>query len=447
MDKQLNTSRPAAPVFGLPDGQAFAGDMFQRRAHAERLTAYIERIRDGCVLAIDARWGEGKTWFGRNWAAALHQVGHKVVFIDAAEQDYVEDPFLLLAAEIADALDNGHGSVRALREAAAGVMKLMSPAAACRGNDTSAAWPAAAGAGAIDERGKWIEWKLENHAHEKASFQQFRNALAAAAAGQARSLVLFIDELDRCQPAFALRLIERLKHLFDVPNLVFVVLIDRDALQRTVGRLYGLDGEAAAAYLRQFVNFCFALPERAGGVVPGSASVQACVERVFSRYSFDESCGPAIFKLFFSWTAAWFNLSVRDIERATALYAYAYPVNQHNYLLPYVITLKVGKPELFRRLEKGGDMEAHREALDFLKPIRGRTALAQPYRYLSLLMEWHEAHIVGFSANGASFTLRLREFDQRSGEPILWCDLHPEDVRDGQRTLFQLLAELIDGTN
>jgi hypothetical protein len=170
-------------------------------------------------------------------------------------------------------------------------------------------------------------------------------------------------------------------------------------------------------------------------------------DHVFTRYDFDETGGPAIFKSFFSWTAAWFNLSVREIERAAALYAFAYPVNQHNYLLPYVITLKIGKPDLYRRLQKGKDLDAHREALDYLKPIRASTSFGQPYRYLSLLMEWHEAHVVGFSTNGETFTLRLREYDQKSGEPLLWCDLHHEDFRDVQRTLFQLLAERIDGTN
>ena len=40
-----------------------------------------------------------------------------------------------------------------------------------------------------------------------------------------------IDELDRCRPTFAIELLERVKHIFDVPNMV-VLGINRDELAR-----------------------------------------------------------------------------------------------------------------------------------------------------------------------------------------------------------------------
>ncbi|WP_158597923.1 KAP family P-loop NTPase fold protein [Noviherbaspirillum saxi] len=426
MDKQIKALPPLVlPTANFVNGRAFAGDLFQRKQHAERLTGYLDRLREGAVLAIDAPWGEGKTWFGRNWAAYLQEAGHKVVFIDAFEQDYVEDPFLLIAAEIADGLDDSQGSVRGLREKAASVIK-----AICAADDAST----------------WIEKKLEDHAKEKASFQDFRNELSAFAAIQPKSIVLFIDELDRCQPTFALKLIERLKHFFDVPNLIVVLLINRDQLHQAIRGMHGPDIDAAT-YLGKFVSFFVALPKGTHDDFLGSNHVAEYVEHVFNRYDFDDSGGPAIFKAFFSWTAAWFNLSVRDIERAVALYAFAYPVDQHNHLLAYVITLKIGKPDLFRRLQNGGDLNAHREALDNLKPIRTRTTVSQPHRYLALLMEWHEAHINGFPMNGDAFALLLREHNHRSGEPLAWRDLRHDELWDAQRKLFQSLAERIDGTN
>lgn len=441
MDKPNKT----LPSLVLPrtdffSGQAFAGDLFQRKQHAERLTRYLERLRKGTVLAIDAPWGEGKTWFGRNWAAYLQETGHKVVFIDAFEQDDVEDPFLLIAAEIADDLDDGQGSVRGLREKAASVMKAISPVG------TRTVFNQEAGERTADEAGKWIARKLENHATGKASFQHFRNELSALAAIQPKSLVLFIDELDECQPAFALKLIERLKHFFDVPNLVVILLIDRAHVHQTIDGMYG-PGPDAVTFLDKFVNVFFALPKRTYGDFLDNNRVAEYVEHAFNRYDFDDSGGPAIFKTFLSWTAAWFNLSMRDIERAVALYAFAHPVDQHNYLLAYVITLKIGKPDLFRRLRNDGDLDAHRDALDYLKPIRARTSMSQPHRYLALLMEWHEGHISGFSMIGETFTLLLREYSQRAGEALSWHDLHHEALWDAQRRLFQLLAERIDGAN
>ena len=47
-------------------------------------------------------------------------------------------------------------------------------------------------------------------------------------------LVFIIDELDRCRPTFAIELLERVKHIFDVPNIVFVFGINRSELVKAL---------------------------------------------------------------------------------------------------------------------------------------------------------------------------------------------------------------------
>ena len=41
---------------------AFEDDLWERRLLGEHLTRYVDRLNVGAVLALDARWGEGKTW-------------------------------------------------------------------------------------------------------------------------------------------------------------------------------------------------------------------------------------------------------------------------------------------------------------------------------------------------------------------------------------------------
>ena len=91
------------PESGVPDDIArpFAGDLLERTRLADRLTGYINRLKEGAVIAIDASWGEGKTWFAKNWAARLRRENHPVVFIDAFAQNDELDPFFILAAELA----------------------------------------------------------------------------------------------------------------------------------------------------------------------------------------------------------------------------------------------------------------------------------------------------------------------------------------------------------
>ncbi|MEZ6841222.1 P-loop NTPase fold protein [Acinetobacter baumannii] len=42
---------------------------------------------------MDAEWGAGKSWFVKNWKAKLEQNDFKVIYLNAFNQDYIDDPF------------------------------------------------------------------------------------------------------------------------------------------------------------------------------------------------------------------------------------------------------------------------------------------------------------------------------------------------------------------
>ena len=72
-------------------------------------------------------------------------------------------------------------------------------------------------------------------------------------------MVFIIDELDRCRPTFAIELLERVKHIFDIPNMVFVLGINRDEICKSFQSIYGdID---ATVYLQRFFDMEFTLPE------------------------------------------------------------------------------------------------------------------------------------------------------------------------------------------
>ena len=72
-------------------------------------------------------------------------------------------------------------------------------------------------------------------------------------------IVFFIDELDRCCPNFAVRLLERIKHYFLNEKVIFVLSINAMELQHTIKRHYGNDFNADK-YLRRFFDFMIPLP-------------------------------------------------------------------------------------------------------------------------------------------------------------------------------------------
>ena len=215
-----------------------------------------------------------------------------------------------------------------------------------------------------DMASKWIEDKLQDHTQEKASLQYFRTGLEAAAKTQDKPVVIFIDELDRCGPNFAVWLIERVKHFFDVPNVVFVLLINREQLEKAIKGVYGAETDATA-YLGKFVNFFFFLPKQHYDSRITKQYIQGYVTNSLKRFKFEINSGLRIntihegFRDIFVQMATSFNMSLRDIERGIALYAFAYPLKVPSSLLAYVIAIKIAKPTLFNRLIKN-DLQARR---------------------------------------------------------------------------------------
>jgi hypothetical protein len=394
----------AIPPTLISNEKPFDGDLLDRAKLATRLADYIDRLRVGAVLGIDAPWGEGKTWFGKNWANYLRTSprDHRVVFIDAFAQDYVEDPFLLLAGEIAPALQDDKGLPATLQESAVGVARLLLPVgtkallnlagrlvlgSAELSEDLKEAAKSVS-EGTVDAASKWIEKKLEDYTQEKRSLDYFRDELAKFAAAQKKPVVVFIDELDRCRPTFAVQLIERIKHFFDVPNLVFVLLLNREQLEHAIRGVYGRETDATT-YLGKFVHLFLRLP-RAGTVANSDDLVRNFVNNVLSRYGLstdNKVCRDFSYELS-QWAMA-LEMSLRDIERACAYFVIANP--QKTAIVAYLIALKLKLPALYLRLSKG-DRNAHEEARQLVSKfihVKDVSSMTWPDLYFQAIYDLH----------------------------------------------------------
>lgn len=77
---------------------------------------------------------------------------------------------------------------------------------------------------------------------------------------EAEKLVVFIDELDRCKPSFAIEMLERIKHYFDDERIIFVVSLNKEQLIHTISNYYGSEFDATR-YLNRFFDISINLPE------------------------------------------------------------------------------------------------------------------------------------------------------------------------------------------
>ena len=71
--------------------------------------------------------------------------------------------------------------------------------------------------------------------------------------------MIFVDELDRCRPSYAIELLEVAKHLFAVDGLVVVFSVNRSQLAHSIRSVYG-ESFDAEDYLHRFFNLNYRLP-------------------------------------------------------------------------------------------------------------------------------------------------------------------------------------------
>lgn len=379
------------PIYQRPpayvDGEPFKNDLFERKLLAERITKYIDQLNNGCVIAVDAPWGEGKSYFGRNWAAQLSTQGYQTIFLDAFEQDYADDPFLLISAEILSPIKGAEGdeSWTSLRDACIRTGTVLLPAAAKMA--VNAAGKMFFGIGDLaeikDKLGdelegklgetveKFIQKRLDDYEQEKQTACHFREKLAEFAAKQEKPVVFFIDELDRCKPSFAVKVIERIKHFFDTSNLVFVLLLNRPQLEEAIKGVYGANIDANA-YLGKFIQLFLALPKHTSLTVGSRCYNHTYCLELLKRYKFEGTRSGQVFSQVLSIMATIHDLSLRDLERAFIYFALAHPLNDLAGLGAYIISLKIANPELYRQIVLN-DKEAHIQAIDLIESLLPKT--------------------------------------------------------------------------
>jgi len=368
------------------DGEPFKNDQFERKLLAERLTKYVDRLNSGCVMAIDAPWGEGKSYFGRNWAAQLEVSGYKTIFLDAFEQDYADDPFLLISAEILSVVKESEGdeSWVNFRDACVKTGTVLLPAAAKMA--ANAFGKMVLGINDLAEKKdklgdlleqklgdateKYIQKRLQDYDQEKQTALHFRESLAEFAAKHEKPVVFFIDELDRCKPTFAVAVIERIKHFFDTQNLVFVLLLNRPQLEEAIKGVYGANIDANI-YLGKFIHLFLTLPKFTSLSQGGQCHNLIYCNELVKRYKFPNTDGVHDFTQSLAMLASLFDLSLRDLERAFVFYALAQPLNVLSGLAAYIICLKLKYPIIYQQIAKD-NKSGHNSALEIAAMMKER---------------------------------------------------------------------------
>lgn len=224
-----------------------------------------------------------------------------------------------------------------------------------------------------------------------------------------------------------MQLIERIKHFFDVPNLVFVLLLNRKQLENAIRGVYGPETDAAT-YLGKFVHLFFRLPKNTSRNTKSYRHpTPAFITDVLKRFDFNASQATlASAKNFKDDLSLWVvidDMSLRDIERACALFVISNV--QRTGFITYLIVLKLKHHALYERLVRN-DASAHKEEFSRLASLieeknKNSNEMRWPDNYFKSLQELHGLQVGGslvteapcFAAYGGEL-FGFRGFDKLS---------------------------------
>lgn len=219
---------------------------------------YIQRI------FIDAPWGMGKSYFASSLIELINKKNEElsenkkieVLRFNAWETDYFSDPMKSLIGELNECrLINSEISEKAKRiltnvgkEIGIKLFRnLILKKFNFSDEDINEVKSFFSG---INESG------LEEYKNYKKLINEFKESLTL----DKKRKIIIIDELDRCRPVYAIELLETIKHIFGVKNIIFIFLINKKQLKSIVSTMY-LSDSKYSEYFEKFYDIQFELPE------------------------------------------------------------------------------------------------------------------------------------------------------------------------------------------
>ena len=242
-------------------------DEFKRKSIAEKVILLLQADIDISPMVIDGSWGTGKTEFCHKLINLMHgNESHHLIYIDAFKADHADEPLMTVLAEVIKVLPDNDSKQSFMNKALPAVrygFKVSAKAVVSHvlkqdfvdvADDFDKAIQKTADK-AIDAT---VESVLKDHIKADKNLKALQTALAEIAA--TKPIILFVDELDRCRPNFAVDMLETIKHTFDVEGVSFVLITNTQQLKASVNHCYG-HAVDAQRYLDKFVKFTVALPE------------------------------------------------------------------------------------------------------------------------------------------------------------------------------------------
>lgn len=242
-------------------------DILERKKFVDQVINMINNMvarKRGYTFAIDGRWGCGKSFvleMIKKEISIFETVGNKAIddknkyFLfnyNCWEYDYYDEPLVAIIAALGESIkkykqliDYKYEKINNFWDEITKVTEILLKQFVRNkvGIDVEKIKYA------VSEKGN----DFDTYLTLKTTIEKIRKAIKELAEG--KPIIIVVDELDRCLPEYAIKVLERLHHIFyGIDNVIVIMAVDNKQLDNTVKKIFG-DSSDTDKYLKKFIDF------------------------------------------------------------------------------------------------------------------------------------------------------------------------------------------------
>lgn len=249
-------------------------DILNREEFVQQLLRFVDNVssnKSSTCFAINGPWGCGKSFVLDMFEEQLGLIQSEETYTDkyfvirynSWKYDYYEEPLVAIVARMISVIEDKtelfpdsqetREILGMLKATGVALLSMMNTAVKEKtGLDFQAAYETVR----KGEKEGAAEYESAHEYDVYFGFNKMIEKLAGLLQDVAKNytVVILVDELDRCLPEYAIKVLERLHHLTEGnSNIITVIAIDKEQLMSSVKQIFGF--EKPEKYLEKFFNF------------------------------------------------------------------------------------------------------------------------------------------------------------------------------------------------
>ena len=310
-------------------------DYLSRQPFLNLLKSIIENQKDNSIgysFAIDGEWGSGKTWILQELEKQLLRKKDNKYLIfhyNAWENDFYDEPLVAILSVMIECLKKHKTKVKEKDSVKKVVTSSINALTKVAGTIIEQKWKVNPNdiIESVKDSGKALgDVKLtksdfNNMLPLENALKQIKDVITKLS--KELNIVLIVDELDRCLPEYAIKVLERLHHVCNEMSVIQILAINKKNLADSISSIFGkkffnspysfeLTNQFSESYLQKFIDSIIPLPN---GHLDSQLEILNGLERNYRTYIRPDNIGQVFINLDDDFLAECISSIMDGVER------------------------------------------------------------------------------------------------------------------------------------